>query len=81
MARKHRAHRPNGDAATGSERLSSQLRGIMRVRGITLSELSRETGISIGTLSRVVSGKRMPGFATIAAVARALDVDLDDLHI
>lgn len=50
------------------------------IKGMTLRELERETGISNALLSQIESGHvREPGFYKVVKIARALNVKLDTL--
>lgn len=46
---------------------------------MTLAELSRTTGISASTLSRLEAGKRAPNLELVVPIARALRLELDDI--
>jgi transcriptional regulator with XRE-family HTH domain len=46
---------------------------------MTLAELSRATGISVSTLSRLESGQRRPALELLLPLARAYGVPLDEL--
>ncbi|GAA4660451.1 XRE family transcriptional regulator [Kineococcus glutinatus] len=59
--------------------LGPRLRALRRRRGVTLAELSRSTGISTSTLSRLESGQRRPTLELVLLLARAHRVALDDL--
>jgi transcriptional regulator with XRE-family HTH domain len=48
-------------------------------RGTTLAELSTDTGISVSTLSRLESGQRRPTLELLLPLARAHQVQLDEL--
>jgi len=48
-------------------------------RGLTLDELSAQTGISSSTISRLEAGKRAPNLELVVPLARALRLELDDL--
>lgn len=48
-------------------------------RGVTLAELSRETGISVSTLSRLEGGLRRPTLEQLLPLARFHRVTLDEL--
>ena len=64
------------------ERLASgenRIRVWRRHRALTIEALAARAGISTATLSQLETGKRDGKLATIAAIARALDLDLDDL--
>lgn len=56
-----------------------RLRALRREREITLSALSRATGISVSTLSRLESGSRRPTLELLLPLARAHGVTLDEL--
>lgn len=48
-------------------------------RGITLDELSRRTGISLGALSYYENGIRYPNMAQMELIAKALDTSITNL--
>ena len=48
-------------------------------RGTTLAQLSESTGISVSTLSRLESGQRRPTLELLLPLARAHQVQLDEL--
>ena len=50
------------------------------IGGMSLSELSRKTGISVSYLSRVFRGEKMPATATLSQLAVVLNVTMDRLH-
>jgi transcriptional regulator with XRE-family HTH domain len=56
-----------------------RLRRLRRQRGATLAALSRATGISVSTLSRLESGQRSPSLALLLPIAQAHKVPLDEL--
>jgi transcriptional regulator with XRE-family HTH domain len=55
------------------------LRAARSARGMTLADLSRETGISVSTLSRLETGKRKATLDLLAPIARCLEISLDEL--
>jgi transcriptional regulator with XRE-family HTH domain len=59
--------------------IGPRLRELRQQRGLTLSGLSADTGISISTLSRLESGGRKPTLELLLALARAYQVPLDEL--
>ena len=64
------------------ERLASgesRIRVWRQHRGLTIEALAARAGIGRATLSQIETGKRDGKLATISAIARALDLDLDDL--
>ena len=56
-----------------------RLRRIRKERGSTLAALSKTTGISVSTLSRLESGQRKPSLELLLPIARAYQVPLDEL--
>jgi transcriptional regulator with XRE-family HTH domain len=56
-----------------------RLRALRQERGATLAELSRSTGISVSTLSRLESGQRKPTLELLLPLAHAHQVQLDEL--
>src|SRR4051812_37167817 len=56
-----------------------RLRALRRRRGTTLGQLSEATGISVSTLSRLESGRRRPTLELLLLLARAHQVQLDEL--
>jgi transcriptional regulator with XRE-family HTH domain len=55
------------------------LRALRQRRDTTLAGLSRETGISVSTLSRLESGDRRPTLELLLPLAKAHGVTLDEL--
>lgn len=56
-----------------------RLRDLRQRRGATLADLSRTTGISVSTLSRLEQGRRRPTLELLLPLARAHQVPLDEL--
>lgn len=56
-----------------------RLKQLRQRRDITLSDLARQTGISISTLSRLEAGLRLPTLEQLLPLARAHGVTLDEL--
>ncbi|MFC9327500.1 helix-turn-helix domain-containing protein [Kitasatospora sp. NPDC057015] len=56
-----------------------RLRVLRQERGTTLAQLSETTGISLSTLSRLESGQRKPTLELLLPLARAYNVQLDEL--
>ncbi|GAA1159448.1 helix-turn-helix domain-containing protein [Ornithinicoccus hortensis] len=56
-----------------------RLRALRQERTTTLADLSRATGISVSTLSRLESGARRPTLELLLPLARAHGVSLDEL--
>jgi transcriptional regulator with XRE-family HTH domain len=59
--------------------VGSRLKRARTHRGVTLTELAAETGISKSTLSRLESGQRKPSLELLLPIAQAHDVPLDEL--
>lgn len=56
-----------------------RLRTLRQARQATLSDVSKTTGISVSTLSRLESGARRPTLELLLPLAKAYGVTLDDL--
>lgn len=65
-----------GDVLSG---VGPRLRRLRKERDVTLAALSRATGISVSTLSRLESGLRKPSLELLLPIARAHQVPLDEL--
>ena len=61
------------------EAVGPRLRRLRQERGTTLTQLSTTTGISVSTLSRLESGQRRPTLELLLPLARAHQVQLDEL--
>ncbi|HEY0471489.1 MAG TPA: XRE family transcriptional regulator [Kribbella sp.] len=61
------------------EGVGPRLRMLRQQRGTTLTQLSVSTGISVSTLSRLESGQRRPTLELLLPLARAHQVQLDEL--
>jgi transcriptional regulator with XRE-family HTH domain len=59
--------------------VGSRLKRARTHRGVTLTELAGETGISKSTLSRLESGQRKPSLELLLPIAYAHQVPLDEL--
>lgn len=71
------------DAASSSERDTSRVAAHIKAartkRGHTLDQLSAETGLDKGYLSRVERGHKSPSIATVLKISKALDVSVAQL--
>ena len=56
-----------------------KLRRIRAEKGLTMDALEERTGVSKRTISEIERGMRTPQTLTLAKLANALDVELDDL--
>lgn len=59
--------------------VGERLRLLRRQRGVTLAGLASATGISVSTLSRLESGRRRPTLELLLPLARAHQVQLDEM--
>ncbi|GAA1752038.1 helix-turn-helix domain-containing protein [Agromyces humatus] len=59
--------------------VAPRLRALRARRGLTLAELSQQTGISVSTLSRLESGGRRPTLDLLIRLASVYRASLDDL--
>ena len=57
--------------------LSTKVKELCRIQGITLKELAQSIGIAPESLSRTLNGN--PKLSTLEAIARNLNVNLSDL--
>lgn len=56
--------------------LGSEARDLRKARGLTLTQLSAATGLSVGYLSEVERGRAMPSVAALHRIARGLGVSI-----
>jgi transcriptional regulator with XRE-family HTH domain len=62
------------DPVTLQSAFGEQLRRLRQEQGLTLEEISKTSGLSIGGLSQIERGKGNPAFFTLVKIAHALDV-------
>lgn len=55
------------------------LKALLAERNLSAAELARTSGVSVASLSRILSGKVNPSFESMSRLARALEVPLDRL--
>ena len=60
-------------------RMGERLRGIRKAQRLTLKTLSTRSGVALSTLSKIELGQISVSYEKLAAVARALDVDIGRL--
>jgi transcriptional regulator with XRE-family HTH domain len=65
--------------AIALDQVGARLRHLRAHRGVTLTALAAETGISKSTLSRLETGQRRPTLELLLPLAQAYRVPLDDL--
>ncbi len=72
-----------GEESAGTEllmgRVGPRLRQLREEHGLTLAELSRDTGISRSTLSRLENGQRRPTLELLLALSSNYRLRIDDL--
>lgn len=56
--------------------IGREVRAFRQQAGITVAELSRRTGLSIGMLSKIENGNTSPSLSTLQSLAHALSVPL-----
>jgi len=71
--------RPGMPVVLGQPEVGRKLADGRRAKQWTLARLSEESGVAVGTLSKVENGKSGASFDTVARVARALGLRIDDL--
>lgn len=54
---------------------------LRRERGLTQAELARITGLSCGYIAAIEQGRRHPTVKTLAIIAEALGIDVEELYI
>lgn len=59
--------------------LGAAIRQLRQKRGLTQEELAHEADITTGTLSLIERGQANPTWATVSAIAQALEVSLRQL--
>ncbi len=59
--------------------ISGRLRAARKARGLTLERLARESGVSKSMLSQIERGQANPTLATLWALTRSLDIEIQDL--
>jgi transcriptional regulator with XRE-family HTH domain len=64
------------DAAEIYEVLGNRVRQTRMARGITLEQLANITGFTTSYLSKIENRRKVPPIATLARIARALEVDI-----
>ena len=58
---------------------AAQLKALLAERNLSAAEVARKSGVSVASLSRILSGKVNPSFESMASIARALEIPLDML--
>lgn len=58
---------------------TSKLKALLEKQGMTQRELAKKAGTTEVSISRYLSGQRVPRLLTLAAIAQVLGVSIDDL--
>lgn len=66
-------------SSTSETLLATKLKAALTEQNLSAAALSRHTGISVASLSRILSGQTSPSFEAVAKIAEALGLPLDDL--
>ncbi len=78
MALMKKASTPSG-IAQALDHVGQRLRQVREQRGLTLTDVAAQTGISKSTLSRLENGQRRPSLELLLPLAQLYRVPLDDL--
>lgn len=70
---------PGAPVVLGQPEVGRKLAEGRRAKGWTLARLSEESGVAIATLSKVENARSGASFDTVARVARALGLRIDDI--
>ncbi|MEO8808219.1 MAG: XRE family transcriptional regulator [Burkholderiaceae bacterium] len=79
VVRSSKSARGQAPAALDRERLGERLRTIRKAQALTLKTLSARSGVALSTLSKIELGQISVSYEKLAAVARALAVDIGAL--
>lgn len=69
--------RSDTDALMGS--VGAQVRVLRKARKLTLEDIGRRSGVSVGLLSQIERGRGNPSFNTLAQIAHALEIPIGRL--
>lgn len=61
------------------ENVAANLRSLLRMRGMSQSDLARKAGISFNMVSDTVNAEHLPQLPGLLAIAGALGVTVDEL--
>lgn len=59
--------------------MNNRLRLVRRLRGMTIVDLHKASGVSHGHISDIETGKKVPGVDIAQRLAKALDTTVEDL--
>ena len=77
------SYRPRAEAIArqGRESLGLRIRELREAAGLTQGELAENSAIGRVTLVRIEQGDQSPRYGTLTAIARALDLAIEDLLV
>ena len=59
---------------------TERIKELMQSKDMSIYRLSKETGISVSLLGKILSGKvKDPRISTVKQIAKALDVKIDEI--
>lgn len=58
---------------------TEKIKALLKEQGITQRELAERAKITEASVSRYLSGQRVPGILTFASIAQALGVNINEL--
>ena len=61
-------------------KIEIKIREVRESKGMSLNELSRQTGISKSHLSNIERGEKEPGISVLVRIAMTLNVDVELLY-
>lgn len=67
------------DAKPTSDHVANSLKEAMEANDINAAELSRQSGVSIASLSRILAGQVNPSLSSMVKISKALNISLDML--
>lgn len=67
------------DAKPTSDHVANSLKEAMEANQINAAELSRQSGVSIASLSRILAGQVNPSLSSMVKISKALNISLDIL--
>jgi transcriptional regulator with XRE-family HTH domain len=79
MAHSVQDKEPGGPDVLLRQVIGNVFRRLRRERGITLRELAEQAQVSVPYLSEIERGRKEPSSEILAAICRALDLELADL--
>jgi len=62
-----------------TEKLAANLRRLMNAKSLSSAEVAKRSGISTGTISKIVNGNMSITIALLAALCKGLDISVEDI--